>query len=412
LKKLKNKMSITDLLQETISAISANKLRSGLTILGIVIGIGSVIGMISIGQGAKSSIESNIQTLGSNLIAILPGAQRTFSAVAAARGSAQTLTIEDAEEIKKEISNISGVAPVIQRNYQVVAQNKNTRTQIIGTTAAYSQVRNVQIELGSFFSEQNDTNLTKVVVLGPLVRDDLFGEVANPIGKYIRIQGMNFKVIGVTKAKGGFSVIEDDTVFIPLSIAQKFLTGDNYISTIAVQADSPKVIDEVKAEITDLLMRRHNIKDIQLVDFTIFTQEDMLGMVSSITDTMTILLSAIAGISLIVGGIGIMNMMMTSVTERTREIGLRKAIGAKRSDINFQFLAEAVMLTFLGGALGIVLGWILSLGISTFGGITTKISLFSILLAFGVSALIGIGFGYWPAQKAAKLNPIEALRYE
>jgi len=187
LKKLKNKMSITDLLQETIFAISANKLRSGLTILGIVIGIGSVIGMISIGQGAKSSIESNIQTLGSNLIAILPGAQRTFSAVAAARGSAQTLTIEDAEEIKKEISNISGVAPVIQRNYQVVAQNKNTRTQIIGTTAAYSQVRNVQIELGSFFSEQNDTNLTKVVVLGPLVRDDLFGEVANPIGKYIRI---------------------------------------------------------------------------------------------------------------------------------------------------------------------------------------------------------------------------------
>jgi len=405
-------MLIADLLEETYLAISANKTRSGLTILGIVIGIGSVIGMISIGQGAKSSIESNIQTLGSNLIAILPGAQRTFSAVAAARGSAQTLTIEDAEEIEKEVSNISGVAPVIQRNYQVVAQNKNTRTQIIGTTTAYSQVRNIQIELGSFFSEQNVSNLAKVAVLGPLVRDDLFGEGANPIGKYIRIQGMNFRVIGVTKAKGGFSVIEDDTVFIPLPIAQKFLTGNNYVSTIAVQAANPKVIDEVKAEITDLLMRRHNIKDIQLVDFTIFTQEDMLGMASSITDTMTILLSAIAGISLIVGGIGIMNMMMTSVTERTREIGLRKAIGAKRSDINFQFLAEAVMLTFLGGALGIVLGGILALGISTFGGITTKISLSSILLAFSVSALIGIGFGYWPAQKAAKLNPIEALRYE
>jgi putative ABC transport system permease protein len=405
-------MRLSDLFQETIFAISANRLRSGLTILGIVIGIGSVIGMISIGQGAKGSIENNIQALGSNLIVISPGAQRTFSAVAAARGSAQTLTIEDAEEINKEVSNISGVAPVIQRSYQVVAKNKNTRTQIIGTTAAYFQVRNVQMEFGSFFTEQNVANLAKVAVLGPLVRDDLFGENENPLGKFIKIQGMNFRVIGVTKAKGGFSVIEDDAVFIPITVAQKFLTGNNYVSTIGVQAINPKIIDQVKEEITNLLMRRHNIKDPQLVDFTIFTQEDMLGMVSSITDTMTILLAAIAGISLIVGGIGIMNMMMTNVTERTREIGLRKAIGAKNSDIILQFLAESVMLTFIGGVLGIVLGGVLALGISIFGGLTTKISFSSIILAFGVSAFIGILFGYWPAQKAAKLNPIEALRYE
>jgi ABC-type antimicrobial peptide transport system permease subunit len=405
-------MKLSDLLTEAIDSIFSNKVRSGLTLLGIVIGIGSVIGTISIGQGAKSSIESNIQSLGSNLIIVIPGAQRTFSTMAASRGTAQTLTLDDAKAIEKEISDINGVAPIVQRNYQVIAKNKNTRTQIVGTNSFYQKARNVQLEYGSFFTEKDNENLSKVAVLGALAREDLFGSSSNPIGQYIRIQGMNFKVIGVAKEKGGFSVMEDDAIFIPISVAQKFLTGNEYLSSIAVQTKDENSISNVKEEIYNLLIKRHNIKSPDLVDFTIFTQADMLTMASSITNTMTILLASIASISLIVGGIGIMNMMFTAVTERTKEIGLRKAIGAKRKDITLQFLSESIMLTFLGGFFGIILGWLLSLAIYFFGGINTKISLSSIFLAFGVSAGIGILFGYWPAQKAAKLNPIEAIRYE
>jgi len=406
-------MKISDLFQETISAISTNRLRSGLTILGIVIGIGSVIAMISIGQGAKGTIESNIQSLGSNLVMVMPGAARTFSAVAAARGTAQTLTIEDANSIEREVQFVEAVAPVVSRNSQIVAKGKNTRTQVIGTNASYPTVRNLSMEYGNFFSEKDVLNQAKVAVLGPMPRDDLFGEGVNPVGQTIRVQGMNFRVIGLTKSKGGLGLFsEDDVVFIPISTCQKFLTGNEYISTIAIQAQSPKLISIVQNGVTELLLRRHNIKDPQFADFTVMNQQDIIGAASSITNVMTMLLASIAGISLIVGGIGIMNMMMTSVTERTREIGLRKAIGAKRSDINFQFLSEAVMLTFISGFFGIILGWILALGISKFGGITTKVSFSSMILAFGVSALIGILFGYWPAQKAAKLNPIEALRYE
>ena len=406
-------MLITDLFEETYLAISANKTRSGLTILGIVIGIGSVIAMISIGQGATGSIETSIQSMGSNLLTVSPGFQRSFSQVSAGRGSAQTLTIEDAEDITKEVSFVQVVAPELSRRYQIVVKGKNTNTQVVGTTASYPQVRNIEIDQGSFISEQNVNSLSKVAVLGPTVRDDLFDEGANPVGQTIRISGMNFKVIGLTKSKGGGGFgSQDDMIFIPITTAQKFLAGADYVSTISVQAESPQVMTQAKTEITNLLLQRHNISDPQLADFSVLSQEDILGAASSITNTMTILLASIAGISLIVGGIGIMNMMMTSVTERTREIGLRKAIGAKNSDITFQFLSESVMLTFIGGFVGIVLGWILALGISKFGEISTKVSLLSIILAFGVSALIGIGFGYWPAQKAAKLNPIEALRYE
>ncbi len=406
-------MFIADLFEETYFTISANKVRSSLTILGIVIGIGSVIAMISIGQGAAGSIESSIQSMGSNLVTVMPGFQKSFSQVRIAKGSAQTLTIEDAEAITQEVPNVQAVAPELSQRYQVVFKGKNTNTQIIGTVSVYPSVKNIEMALGSFISDQNVRSMSKVAVLGPTTRDDLFGEGVNPIGQTVRINGINFKVIGLTQSKGGTGFgSQDDMVFIPLTTAQKFLAGADYVSTINVQAESAQAMASVQSGITNLLLRLHNISDPLMADFSVLSQQDILESASSITNTMTILLAAIAGISLIVGGIGIMNMMMTTVTERTREIGLRKAIGAKRLDINLQFLAEAVMLTFLGGAVGIILGSGLSYGIAFFTGMVTKVSLFSIVLAFSVSAGIGIGFGYWPAQKAAKLNPIEALRYE
>jgi len=407
-------MSLSDIFQETISAITVNKARSGLTILGIVIGIGSVIAMVSIGQGAQGSIEKSIQSIGSNLIMVMPGFQRGVGTqVSTGRGSAQTLIQADADAIEQEITLAKAVAPEISRRYQITAKGKNTNTQVIGTVSVYPEVRNVQIDTGNFISEQNVRSLSKVAVLGPTTRDDLFGENSNPIGSTIRINKVDFKVIGITKAKGGTGFgSQDDVVFVPLSTAQRFLAGDNYVTTISIEAANQNEMATIQQQITNLLLSRHNISNPQLADFQVLNQQDIVQTASSITDTMTILLASIAGISLIVGGIGIMNMMLTTVTERTREIGLRKAIGAKKKDINLQFLSEAVMLTFLGGFVGILLGWLLSFAVSHFGNIATKISLLSVLLAFGVSAAIGIIFGFYPARRAASLNPIEALRYE
>lgn len=407
-------MKIGDILQETYVALFANKARSGLTILGIIIGISSVITMVSIGQGAQNSIEANIQSIGSNLVMVMPGAQRGAGMqVSSGRGSARTLTQEDADAIIKEVTLAKAVAPELSGRYQIASKGKNTNTSVIGTTASYPTVRNIEVEQGSFISDQQVRSLSKVAVLGPTARDDLFGEGADAVGQVIRIKNIEFKVIGITKAKGGSgSSNQDDAIFIPLSSAQRFLAGDTYVTTISVQATDASLMTEMQQQISDLLLARHHISDSTLADFSVLNQADIVATASSITSTFTLLLAAIAGISLVVGGIGIMNMMLTTVTERTREIGLRKAIGAKKRDISLQFLTEAVMLTFFGGFAGVVLGWLVAYAITYFGILQTSISPSSVLLAFGVSASIGIIFGYYPARRAAGLNPITALRYE
>ena len=408
-------MKLNDIAHETYAALSANKVRSGLTILGIVIGISSVIAMVSIGTGASNTISSSIESLGSNLIQVTPGAQRTqgFGA-SGGRGGAKTLTNEDADAIATQIADIEAVDAQVSGRYQVTAKGTNTNTSVTGVTSSYPQIRNVEVEEGSFISDTQNSSASKVAVLGPTTRDDLFGEGATGIvGQAVRINGMEFKVIGITVGKGGTGFQnQDDIIFIPARSAQRYLSGDQYLTTIAVQASTPEAMTQVQADVTALLLDRHHISDVALADFSVLNQNDILSTASSITSTLTYLLAAIVGISLLVGGIGIMNMMLTTVTERTREIGLRKAIGAKKSDIRAQFLAEAIALTVIGGIIGIALGWLISFAVNLTGLVTTSVSLSSVLLAFGVSAITGIVFGYYPARRAAELNPIEALRYE
>lgn len=408
-------MKFNDITHETYAALSANKVRSGLTILGIVIGISSVIAMVSIGTGASNTISSSIESLGSNLIQITPGAQRMqgFGA-SGGRGGAKTLTNDDANAIATKIADVQAVDAQVSGRYQITAKGTNTNTAVTGVTSNYPQIRNVQVEEGSFISDTQNNSALKVAVIGPTTRDDLFGEgVGSVVGQAIRISGMEFKVIGITVSKGGSGFQnQDDAIFIPVRSAQRYFSGDEYLTTIAVQASSPEVMAQVQADITALLLDRHKISDAALADFSVFNQSDILSSASSITSTLTYLLAAIGSISLLVGGIGIMNMMLTTVTERTKEIGLRKAIGARKSDIKAQFLAEAITLTIIGGVIGIALGWLISFIVNLTGLVTTSVSFSSILLAFGVSAVTGIAFGYYPARRAALLNPIEALRYE
>jgi putative ABC transport system permease protein len=414
-------MKFNDLAQETYTALSANRARSGLTILGIVIGISSVIAMVSIGTGASNSISSSIQSLGSNLIQIMPGAQRTQGfGVSAGRGGAKTLTQDDADAILAQVQNVNAVDSEVSGRYQVTAKGTNTNTTVLGVTGSYPTVRNLEVAEGSFIDDREAHSLAKVAVLGPTTAADLFGTeddgvtpVSGITGQTIRIKGIEFKVIGITAAKGGSGFQnQDDMIYIPVSSAQRFLSGDQYLTTIAVQASTPESMTQVQDDITTLLLDRHHISDPTQADFNVINQADILASASSVTSTLTYLLAAIGGISLLVGGIGIMNMMLTTVTERTREIGLRKAIGARKRDISLQFLAESIALTVIGGVIGIVLGWAISYLVNLTGLVKTSVSLSSVVLACGVSAGIGVVFGWYPARRAAALNPIEALRYE
>lgn len=402
-----------DLLEEIYLGVTANKIRSGLTMLGIVIGIASVIAMISIGQGSKAQVETNIQSIGSNLLLVMPGAQRGGGAmVSSGRGSAQTLTLDDADALKT-VEGVAAVAPEVSGRYQVTAKGTNTNTSIMGTTPSYLEVRNVSVESGSFFSDTQAVSRAKVAVLGPTTRDDLFGEGADPIGQKIRIKGIDFTIIGVTKAKGGSGFSnQDDIIYIPVSTASTFLSGTEYAGTISVKAENQETMTDTQSAITAELLERHKISDPVAADFSIMNQSDIVSAASSVTDTFTVLLASIAGISLLVGGIGIMNMMLTTVTERTREIGLRQAIGAERTEIVWQFLGESILLTVFGGVIGILLGYGASKAVSVLMTTPTVVSWSSVLLAFGVSAGIGLVFGFYPARRAAALHPIEALRHE
>ncbi|TSC94857.1 MAG: hypothetical protein Athens101428_139 [Candidatus Berkelbacteria bacterium Athens1014_28] len=405
-------MIVADLFRETIWSVLGNRVRSSLTILGIVIGIASVITMVAIGQGSKKTIEASIESIGSNLINVSPGAQRGMS-VSQGRGSAQTLTLDDADAIKTQVENIKALAPQIGASFQIVAKGNNTNVQITGTTPEYAEVRNIKIENGSFFNELQNKTMAKVAVLGPDTRDDLFGENADAVGQTIRINGMEFYVIGITESKGGSGFNNsDDAAYVPFNTVRHYLSGNDYISGISITSESQDVMTSVQDQIESLLLTRHGISNSGEADFNVMNQNDIMQTASDITGTLTLLLGSIAGISLLVGGIGIMNMMLTTVTERTREIGLRKAVGTRKFNIYMQFLAEAIVLTFSGGLIGVLLGWMASFLISKFASTATQVSTWSILLAFGVSALVGVVFGFYPARRAANLSPIEALRYE
>ncbi|MDZ4205863.1 MAG: FtsX-like permease family protein, partial [Patescibacteria group bacterium] len=311
----------------------------------------------------------------------------------------------------RKISGVLYISPELNRRFQIVTPGSNTNSTIVGVTSDYAVVHNTVPAQGSVITDANVRSIAKVVVLGPNVASDLFGET-DPVGKSIRINSVSFKVIGVLETKGGSGFASpDDTVFVPLSTMQKVLVGADYLSSIAVSVENKNLMSQVQEEIFTLLSQKHRVEP-ENADFSIISQADILGTLNQITTTLTIFLASVAGISLLVGGIGIMNMMLTTVTERTREIGLRKAIGARKRDISLQFLAESILLTFIGGVIGIILGWLISFAVSSFAGIDASVSLGSVVLAFGVSAGIGIIFGYYPARRAASLNPIEALRYE
>lgn len=413
-------MRAKDLGSETIYSLTANKARSFLTILGIVVGITAVIVLVALGQGATASITESISSIGANLLTVTPGGSSSSMIGGGGFGSnTKSLTAKDVTAIETQVANISAVAPASSGSYQVSAESSNTNVSVIGTTIDYPSVRNVRLASGSWFVESQQENASRVAILESGTAETLFGTTSAALGQQIRIQGQPFTVIGVTASKSTSSSSSqfsqssgDSGVYIPFQAFKRYLSSSTGISTIYIEAASQDVMTQVEDDVTALLLSRHGITDSTKADFTVANQAEIASTLSTVTGTLTTLLAAIAGISLVVGGIGIMNMMLTTVTERIREIGLRKAIGATRFDITSQFLAESVALTVLGGLIGIVLGWGISEAIKKFASYSTVVSWSSVLLAVGVSMAIGIIFGYYPARRAAKLDPIEALRYQ
>ena len=398
--------------------VSTHKLRSSLTMLGIVIGVAAVISLMSIGRGAEADIISRIETLGSDLITIRPGASIGFGGVRGAVGGAATLTMEDAEAISEQVPYISAVAPSYSRSLQVVAGAQNMNAQVNGITPEYMQVNNLGIAYGAFFTEYDYQRGSKVAVLGSNVKETLF-EGADPIGQTVRMEKNIVRVIGVLKSKGTSMMgLSDDAILIPLTAMQQMVAqprtsqGERVVSSISLTVSDEEQASYVVGEITSLLRSRHQLGPGVDDDFSITSMEEIASTVSEAIGTMTLLLGAIAAISLLVGGIGVMNIMLVSVLERTREIGIRKALGARERDIWGQFLIEAAFLTFAGGIIGVILGWVVAYLVSSMGLMTTLVTVDILILAISVSVGIGLFFGFYPAWQASRLNPIEALRSE
>ena len=410
-------MNVIASVQVALRSLIANKLRSGLTMLGIIIGVGAVIALVAAGAGAQAQVSEQFESLGSNMLVVSPGAV-SFRGISMGGGSAESLTNDDVEAIAQLASAASAIAPEYSAwGQQVVYGNKNTQTTVLGVTPEYPTVRNWQVDRGRFIESLDITNQAKVAVLGATVAEELFeGTLVDPLGKRVKINRQNYQIVGLMAAKGvgGFQNL-DDQVFIPLSTAQlKFGgAGNTSLGGINVQVVSPEKMEWAQAELTAIMRASHGLAQGQADDFTVQDQTQIVETMQEIMSTFTVLLGSIAAISLLVGGIGVMNIMLVSVTERTREIGIRKAVGAKRRDIMAQFMVEAMVLAFLGGLIGVLAGYAgAQLVTPLMGGTRAVVTTDSVALALGVSVAVGLFFGLYPASRAARLNPIDALRFE
>ena len=395
-----------------IRALRRNKLRSSLTALGIIIGVASVIAMVAVGNGTKAHVTKEISALGQNVLTVFAGSRRS-GGVNSGLGSASALTIADAEAIRREVPDVVAVSPSDSATAQAIANGRNWSTTIDGESDDYLKIRNWKLAAGTMFTERESRSAAKVAVIGSKTANELFGPL-NPVGQNVRISNIPFTIIGLleTKGAGMGGQSQDDRIIIPYTTAMKRLTGDKYLKSINVQVASAERMDVAEEQLTSLLHQRHQIRADQSDDFNIFNQKEIADTMNSVTTVITLLLGSVAGISLLVGGIGIMNIMLVSVTERTREIGIRIAVGAQPNDIKLQFLIEAVILSLLGGIIGVAAGAGATGLVRMFSSLEATVSSGSVILAFGVSSAIGIFFGFYPATKAAALNPIEALRYE
>jgi putative ABC transport system permease protein len=406
-------MHYANLFRIAIRALVRNKLRAFLTMLGIIIGVASVIAMLAIGEGSKASIRKQMSSMGTNMVMVMPNFQRR-GGVSLGASSSMALKYSDVEAIRNDAVSVSGVSPEVRASGQVIYSNQNTQTTIYGVTEEYLKIRKLDVQSGRIFNATEVLGMSKVCILGQTVVKNLFGAGADPVGLSIRIQKLPFLVIGVLKDKGesGMGQDQDDLILAPYTTVQRRLAAIDYINGIYASAITEEKSERAITEITETLRRTHKLKESAENDFRVMSQSELIATVSSITDMLTILLGAIAGISLLVGGIGIMNIMFVSVTERTREIGLRMSIGGRGKDILKQFLVESILLSILGGSVGVILGYLIAKGAGSLMSIVPIVQVQTVLLAFTVCFAIGVFFGWYPARKAANLNPIDALRYE